>query len=79
MASPETRAAPPPKAGPIAVGVIVVVALSAFFYAFPEIDLWASRAFYVPGHGFFLAADRGLATFRSSADVLVAVAAGILL
>jgi membrane-associated PAP2 superfamily phosphatase len=77
--SPETRAAPRPKAGPIAVGVIVVVGFSAFFYAFPEVDLWASRAFYLPGHGFFLAADRGLAAFRSSADVLVAVAAGVLL
>jgi membrane-associated phospholipid phosphatase len=43
------------------------------------VDLWASGAFYEPGRGFFLAADRGLVAFRNSADILVALAACILL
>jgi lipid A 4'-phosphatase len=75
----EIRATPQPKAGPIVLAGLAIAATSAIFLAFPQIDLWASGAFYAPGHGFVLAADRMLVAFRNSADVLVVLAVIVLL
>jgi lipid A 4'-phosphatase len=72
------RAAPRPKAGPIVLALLAILAISAIFLAFPEVDLWASGAFYTPGHGFSLAINRTLVAFRNSADVLVALAVIVL-
>jgi membrane-associated PAP2 superfamily phosphatase len=75
--------APPAGSGfltaQIVAGAGIVAALSFLFLAFPGLDLWASGAFYVPGRGFFLAADRALVVFRNSADWLVALVALLLL
>ena len=38
----------------LAVAVLGLVALSAFFWLFPEVDLDTSKLFYRQGHGFFL-------------------------
>src|SRR5436853_2752538 len=75
----EIPAAPRQKAGPILLALLAIAAISAIFLAFPDIDLWASGAFYAPGHGFTLAVNRTLVAFRNSADVLVAVAVIVLL
>jgi len=56
-----------------------VAVLSVLFVAFPAIDLSASRAFYIPGQGFFLAADRAFVAFRNSIDVLLALAVVLIL
>lgn len=78
-ASPEPRARPGLHAGPIIVGIGVVLLVSAIFTAFPAIDLAVSGAFYAPGRGFFAAHDGLLIAFRRSADVLVALAVVVLL
>jgi lipid A 4'-phosphatase len=65
--------------GSIILTIGVVVALSALFAAFPAIDLAISSAFYVPGRGFFLAADHALVDFRNSIDVLLALAVVLIL
>src|SRR5579871_13254 len=80
---PAHAPAPPAAAGFLTASIIaaagVVAALSLLFLAFPGLDLWASGAFYAPGRGFFLAADRALVVFRYSVDWLIALVAVILL
>jgi lipid A 4'-phosphatase len=77
--TPGTEARPAFLTAPIIVGVGVAAVLSVLFVAFPAIDLSASRAFYAPGQGFFLAADHALVAFRNSIDVLLALAVVLIL
>ena len=64
---------------PVSLAAGVVIALSLFFLAFPGVDLWVSRAFYVPGQGFIAVRDHLLVVFRNSIDLLVMVAAVVML
>ena len=64
---------------PAVAGLVAVLVLTAGFLAFPDVDEAVSAAFYWPGHGFYLAANHALITFRNSADTLVIIAVCLLL
>jgi len=64
---------------PVAAALVLVLAVSAVFLAFPALDLWASGLFYTPGDGFFLARSAPLRLFRRSGDIAVAAVVVILL
>jgi len=58
---------------PVAVALLVVVALSALFLLFPGIDHWFSDFFYRSKGGFWLRRNDMLALFRSTNDALIAI------
>jgi membrane-associated PAP2 superfamily phosphatase len=59
------------RENPIAVALLGVVALSAFFLAFPGIDLWFSDLFHRNRGGFWLRRNDLLGLFRATNDVLI--------
>lgn len=61
------------RENPIAVVLLGVAALSAFFLAFPGIDLWFSDLFHRDRGGFWLRRNDLLGLLRTSHDVLLAV------
>ena len=58
-------------ADPIALCLLFALFVSAFFLAFPGVDMWVSGLFYAPGRGFPLAKSRGLVLFRKSEDIVL--------
>lgn len=64
---------------PVAAALVLVLAVSAVFLAFPAIDLWASGLFYTPGKGFLLARSEPLRLFRRSGDIAVTAVVLLLL
>jgi membrane-associated PAP2 superfamily phosphatase len=56
---------------PALLAVLFTIVASAFFFAFPQTDLWFSRLFYEPGAGFPLAHSEPLTAFRNVGKVLV--------
>lgn len=64
---------------PIAFSVVFVLVVSALFFAFSGIDLWASGLFYRAGGEFPFSRVRALILFRRTGDLaIVAVVATIL-
>src|SRR3990172_9149834 len=64
---------------PIVLLVLATVAVSAFFLAWPEVDIAASRLFYEPGTGFVLSANPALIALRRSSNVaMITIVAAIL-
>jgi lipid A 4'-phosphatase len=61
------------RENPIAVALLCVAALSAFFLAFPGVDLWFSDLFYRSRGGFWLRRNDLLGLLRTSHDVLLVV------
>jgi membrane-associated phospholipid phosphatase len=69
---------------PLLVSLLVTLSLSAFFVAFPGIDLGISRLFYVEGVGFPAGRIEALKTFRAFGQyfplaLTVALVAGLVL
>ncbi|HMN85529.1 MAG TPA: phosphatase PAP2 family protein [Bauldia sp.] len=67
------------RARPVTAALLLVVALSALFLAFPAIDLRASGLFYAPGKGFDLSKAEALRFFRRTGDLAVATVVVVLL
>lgn len=61
------------RENPIAVALLAVAALSAFFLVFPGIDTWFSDLFYRSKGGFWLRRNDLLGLFRSTNDALIAI------
>lgn len=61
------------RENPIAVALLAVAALSAFFLVFPGIDTWFSDLFYRSRGGFWLRRNDLLGLFRSTNDALIAI------
>ncbi len=61
------------RENPIGVALLCVVGLSAFFLAFPGVDLWFSDLFYRSRGGFWLRRNDLLGLLRTSHDVLLVV------
>ncbi len=61
------------KTNPIAVWLLVVVATSLFFVAFPGVDLWFSELFYRNHGGFWLRRNDLLVFLRGTNDILIAL------
>jgi membrane-associated PAP2 superfamily phosphatase len=59
------------RANPIAACLLVVVAASLFFLAFPGVDLWFSELFYRSHGGFWLRRNDLLAFVRGTNDILI--------
>jgi len=60
-----------PWSYPICASLLFVGVVSAFFLAFPGVDLWTSHLFYQSGHGFFLRHDDALKAFRATGRIAV--------
>lgn len=58
-------------AGPLSASALLVVAASAVFLVFPDIDLWFSSRFYDPATGFALSDNSLLLLLRRSNDVIM--------
>lgn len=56
---------------PTTVALIAVVSLSAYFVAFPGVDLAVSEAFYRAGDGFFLSQEPVLRALRKSSTYVM--------
>ncbi len=67
------------KANPIATCLLFVAAVSALFLLLPGIDIAVSDFFHRPSPGFWLKRDGILAVFRRSNDILVTIAAVVLI
>ena len=67
------------RARPIAAALVLVLAVSAVFLAFPGLDLSASGLVYTPGKGFLLARSEPLRLFRRSGDIAVTAVVVVLL
>ncbi|MEX0851886.1 MAG: phosphatase PAP2 family protein [Bauldia sp.] len=64
---------------PIVLLLAATVAVSAFFLAWPGVDIWVSALFYEPGVGFTLSSDPLLIALRHSNDVaMVTIIAAVL-
>jgi membrane-associated PAP2 superfamily phosphatase len=61
------------RANPIAACLLVVLAASLFFVAFPGVDLWFSELFYRSHGGFWLRRNDLLAFLRGTNDILIAL------
>ncbi len=60
-----------PAAHPIIASLAFVVVVSAFFLAFPGVDLWVSGLFYHNPEGFFLHRNNALQLFRGTGQIAV--------
>lgn len=66
-------------AGPLTASALLVIAASAVFLAFPDIDLWFSGLFYDPVTGFAASDTRALVLLRWSSDIVtIAIAAAVI-
>ncbi len=67
-----------PWSHPISASLLFVVVVSAFFLAFPGVDLWTSHLFYQSGDGFFLRHDGVLKVFRYTGRIAVIAVVALL-
>ncbi len=73
------RASSQRLADPLTAGAFIVLAATAVFLVWPDLDLWFSRLFYDPETGFALADNGWLRALRRSSDlVLIAVSAAVI-
>lgn len=66
-------------ADPIVLAALATLIASAFFLAFPPVDLWFTGLFYEPGSGFPLRSDPFLLGLREAIALLLMLAAVALL